>query len=345
MSGNGLPAPALVRKSMLPLQLLGQRTDPRLLGATCIGNGCADCAANCLGEVPVQRIVAPLLGDVLDDFGEAWQSADDCRSGMRDGIRYCSDGRVLYGVIELDEAEFAGDGAASPLQRATEAAYRRLFHLLDDEGCPQLWRVWNYFADINGAGTADGLERYRQFNAGRQDAFLASGRLTQGAVPAACALGVRSGPLTVAFLAGCVAAEALENPRQVSAWDYPPEYGPRAPTFARGARVRLPTQELLFISGTASILGHRSVHLGDAAAQTREAMSNLAAVAAAGDFEPTALDYRVYVRNATDFPAVRSELQRLLGADCRTVYIQADICRADLLVEIEATGARDPARP
>ena len=354
---------SLSRTLLTPMALLGRQPDPQALGATCIGEACASCGAACMDQLPVQRIAAPLLGSGENDLGELWRSVGECRAGAQEGIRYRADAQVLYGVLEIDEADFSTNtsAAASPLQRATEEAYRRIFRLLDTEGYPQLWRVWNYLADINGETPEyGGLERYRQFNAGRQDAFLASQRLTSGGVPAACALGVRSGPLTIAFMAGRLPACSLENPRQVSAWDYPSDYGPRAPTFSRGALVSLPGQQLLFVSGTASIVGHLTVHVGDAAAQTREAMANVAAVvdqANRCELHPNpqlppstqpymlaALDYRVYVRHAADFDAVLTELEQTVSNHAAVVYVQADICRADLLVEIEATASRTLGR-
>ena len=346
----------LSRTLLTPMALFDRQSDPQALGATCIGEACTNCGAACMDQLPVQRIAAPLLGGVGKDIGELWQSVGECRAGEQEGIRYRADAQVLYGVLEIDEADFsanvdASNAVTSPLQRATEEAYRRIFRLLDAEGYPQLWRVWNYLADINGESPEwGGLERYRQFNAGRQDAFLASQRLTSGSVPAACALGLRSGPLTIAFMAGRLPAEPLENPRQVSAWNYPADYGPRAPTFSRGALASLPGQQLLFISGTASIVGHRTVHAGDAAAQTREAMANVAAVvdeanrselqSAPQPYALTALDYRVYIRHAADFDAVLTELESTVGNNASVVYVQADICRADLLVEIEASASR-----
>lgn len=331
-----------------PAQLaaLADEGSARLLGLACIGSG----PAPRHDGLPLQHVAAPLLGvagAVGERFGEAWRSASTCIAGEALGIRFRADSHALYGVVEVDEADFPARAGVPPLQRATEDAYRRIFRLLDAEGFPELWRVWNYLADINvGSPEHGGLERYRQFNAGRQDAFLASGRLAGGAVPAACALGVRGGPLTIAFMAGREPAMPLENPRQVSAWNYPADYGPRSPTFARGALVRLPGQELLFVSGTASIVGHSTVHAGDVVRQTQEAMSNVAAVvgeanraARGAPFMPEALDYRAYVRHAADFAAVRATLEAALGASAPVVYVQADVCRADLLVEIEATAS------
>jgi chorismate lyase/3-hydroxybenzoate synthase len=87
------------------------------------------------------------------------------------------------------------------------------------------------------------------------------------------------------------------------------------------------------------------VHHGDVAAQTRETIVNLSALVAAANqrigkasFSLDRLAYRIYVRRPSDFAAVRAVVETQLGATQRHV-VRADICRPDLLVEIEASGA------
>lgn len=292
---------------------------------------------------PVQAICAPLLGAGMAAVQETWHRASPSLHGVSEGIAWRRSGDTLFGVINLDEAEFAGDARRTPLQAVSEAAYDRIFRLLDAQQLPCLWRVWNYMADIN--AETHGLERYRQFNIGRQDAFLAHRRGAAGNVPAACAIGLAGGPLSIAFLAGQTAPVPFENPRQVSAYHYPAEYGPRAPTFSRAVLVHPPGQEILFISGTASIVGHRTVHPHDVAGQCHETMENIAALVGAVNrgarSQPFALDelvYRVYVRHAADFPRIRDTLAPRVGA-AEMLYVQSDICRAELLVEIEAMAS------
>jgi chorismate lyase / 3-hydroxybenzoate synthase len=289
----------------------------------------------------VQHVAAPLLGRSAGAGNEIWRNAESCRAGESVGIRFSVDENMLCGVIDVDEADFQASAGATALQRATQSAYQRIFALLDEQDTPHLWRAWNYLAEIN--AVRDDLERYRQFNIGRHDAFVASGRLAHGHFPAACALGTAHGPLTVVFMAGRTALTPLENPRQVSAYEYPSIYGPRSPTFSRAAFARTPDQELLFISGTASIVGHQTMHVGDVDLQTRETVANIAAVlesanrhAQSTPYGLTELRYRAYLRDADDYPRVQGILEKLLGADAWVVYVQADICRADLLVEIEA---------
>lgn len=295
---------------------------------------------------PCQAIPAPLPGSLRATVDEFWLGDGPVVDGESGGIRYRRIGDALFGVLEADESAFPG---AAPLRVATEAAYRRIFALLAAEGLPHLWRVWNYLADIN--GEQDGLERYRQFNIGRQDAFLASGRLASGNVPAACAIGLDGGPLRIAFLAGGCAAVPVENPRQVSAYDYPSDYGPRSPTFSRAALVAAGGDVLLFVSGTASIVGHLTVHAGNAGAQARESLANIDAVLAAangrlpaGAFHRQDLSYRIYLRHAGDLTAVAKAVGAALGG-AAVLFVQADICRADLLVEIEAVGVLVRGKP
>lgn len=296
------------------------------------------------GSLPLQTVAMPLLEGQARAVVDIWLSAGALCSGEQDGVRFRFDDHVLFAVLTLDERDFADKEGVSALQQATRQGYARLFGLLDQLGYPYLWRVWNYLADIN--GEQDGLERYRQFNVGRQQAYEACDRAVQGFASAACALGAAEGPLTVAVMAGKTAPLLLENPRQVRAYEYPSEYGPRTPIFSRAALVNLPGQEYLFISGTASIVGHRTMHRGDVAAQTRETLANIAAVlneanrvVPGAPFTLPGLNYRAYVRHATDLPVVRAEVQRVVGA-APVQYVQADVCRSDLLVEIEAMASR-----
>lgn len=300
-------------------------------------------------EVPCLRVPMQRL-DAGNSICEVWHGSGQLTQGRHGAIHYRHDDDVLFGVIVLPEP-IAGAGK-TPLQQATELAYHQVFTLLDTLRYPYLFRVWNYIADIN--THSFGLERYHQFNLGRQDAFLAHGREVVGNVPAACALGFGQkdsgqGPLTIAFLAGRVAPQNIENPRQISAYQYPQQYGPRSPTFSRASLVRLGQKkgqdDVLFVSGTASIVGHATLHPTDVVAQTRETMANIKAVLAEANrlsgqpsFDLASLYYKVYVRHPADLAPIRAELERIVGSAPNAIYLQADVCRQDLLLEIEATA-------
>jgi len=313
-----------------------------VLGALCFSADAGESLMQAGMEVPCMRVPMQRL-DADDSICEVWRGSGNLTQGQSGAIHYRLDDDVLFGVIVLSETMFEADADKTPLQQATESAYRQVFALLDSLRYPYLFRFWNYIADIN--THSFGLERYRQFNLGRQDAFLAHGRDVVGNVPAACALGLAQGPLTIAFLAGRVAPLSIENPRQISACQYPQEYGPRSPTFSRASLVRLGQDEVLFVSGTASIVGHATLHPADVVAQTRETMTNIEAVLAEANrwasqprFDLASLYYKVYVRHSSDLAQIRTELERIVGAALNAIYLQADVCRQDLLLEIEATA-------
>ena len=298
---------------------------------------------------PLAQVSMPVLGDV-DEVLELWRVGDEVRAGTQGRVRYTCSPEVLFGSLSVHEDEAAapvGDGwERTPLYQATAQAYREIFATLVATGYPHPVRIWNYIPDIN--IERHGLERYRQFNSGRQEALLACGRAVSGNVPAASALGSESGgPLVVYFLASRLAPDLIENPRQVSAYHYPPDYGPRSPSFSRAAVLRKEHAATLFISGTASIVGHRTMHAGDPVAQTRETLRNIEALleeaggkALGGKLPLDALAYKVYIRDPRDLGLIRGELTTAIGARAPIVYLQADICRRDLAVEIEAAGSR-----
>ena len=292
--------------------------------------------------IPVAEVKTPVLGE-SGALCEVWRTQQAVEAGARGGVRYARTSEMLFGCISVRESD-APSAEQTPLYRATEQAYGEILGTLDALDYPHLIRVWNYVPEIN--RDTHGVERYRQFNAARQATLLGRGRPVTGNVSAACALGAAVGsPFVVYFLASRNAPSYIENPRQVSAYNYPPQYGRRSPVFSRATVLHEPESMTLFISGTASIVGHQTIHAGDAAAQTRETITNIEALLAEAnrvtgseEFTLNALACKVYVRDPSDLPVIQAELRAALGPTARPVYLQADICRRDLSVEIEATA-------
>ena len=304
------------------------------LGAALYGTCTGEAETAPPAQVPHVAVRMPVLqggGPVL----ERWRDGPGVRYGHVGAVRLAHTEDLVFGALEA--AEGADEAARSGLEAATEWAYRQLHAALEASGYAHLVRVWNYLPRIN--SETRGLERYRQFNIARQRALIACGRQVHGNVPAASALGSQDGPLVIYFLAAREAPRFIENPRQMSAYHYPPEYGERAPSFSRATLIERAGRKLLFLSGTSSIVGHRTLHAGDAAAQTRETLTNIEALLAqAGGFGLGQLAYKIYVRRGQDLAEIRREVDAALGARPQRVYLQADVCRADLAVEIEATG-------
>ena len=307
----------------------------RVLGAVTFGAPGRDVAPKSLTQhVPLDVLgTAPTL--------DLWCGEGPARIERMGDVEVATDGTRLFGCIEVDETSAGGPRAAA------HHAYASIFAALARGGCVHPLRFWNYVPRIN--EPLDGLERYRHFNIGRQQAFLAARRTAFAGAPAACALGTTADKLVVYFVAAAEPPTSLENPRQVSAYNYPAEYGPRSPTFSR-ATLTTAREPTLFISGTASIVGHRSQHPGDPSAQTHETFNNLRALVEAANtrcaqpaFSLDRLAYTVYMRRPADLAVVRDQFNREVGVSSQAargaVFLRADICRAELLVEIEATSS------
>jgi len=303
-------------------------------------------------QVPVTASMTPSLG-ANDNICEVWRIGNpetqlsNGAAATASGVRYRFCDELLFGSITIEERDSldgrtAGDAGA--LLRATEKAYQEIFAVLAETEHTHLIRVWNYLPEIN--READGDERYHHFNSARRMAFHNSGRATVGTVPAACALGSPAGsPISIYFLATRQRPRMIENPRQVSAYHYPQQYGVHSPIFSRACVLSESAGTNLFVSGTASIVGHETIHPGDVAAQTRETVANIDAllneanrVVGGSRYSLDALKFKVYVRRPADFAAIDSALTSTLRPRAPIVYLQADVCRGDLLVEIEATG-------
>ncbi|MCC2657810.1 MAG: hypothetical protein K0Q76_2918 [Panacagrimonas sp.] len=285
-------------------------------------------------------IALPQIGGVA--LAEVWRSRLPVTYGVSDGIGWAQDGEVVFGHLRLEADQI------SNWRQSTTDAYVRMERLLRRLGYPHPLRLWNFVSDIN--VERDGAERYQQFSLGRRNALKERPGF-ENALPAATAIGTRDGGLSLCFLAARVPGEPVENPRQVSAFRYPREYGPASPSFARATQVRSAVSVHLFVSGTASVVGHRTQHPGEARAQLEETLRNVAALLrhAAGR-TPLATSYRpiglkVYFRSEHEAPALIARLQSHFGADVPLLCVVGDICRRDLLLEIEGVFVAAPRVP
>ena len=256
---------------------------------------------------------------------ECWQVDAEIRCGNEGALRWSAGGGWLFVALNVHEREYGG------IEAAAEHAYRLLCGFVAARAERHLLRVWNYLHAIND-GQGD-QERYRRFCIGRARGLSAHGIERY---PAATAIGHRdeAGLLQVYALCATRPGEALENPRQVSAWRYPRQYGPTPPSFARA--MKMPSGGLA-VSGTAAVVGHASLHDDDVAEQVSETCANLRALlktANLPDFA-AASPLKIYVRRAEDATAIEAALAAHLDASVPRVLLIGDICRSELLVEID----------
>lgn len=235
-------------------------------------------------------------------------------------------GQYAFAAIEIE------DDSGQSLDENVEQAYRDLFLFLQQAQGFQPIRFWNYISNIT--DHQDGMERYWRFNIGRQRAFAAL--LQQDRPPVATGIGCTGSRSVIYVLAARRPAEPVENPRQISAYAYPERYGPASPRFSRASRHE---GETLFISGTASIVGHETRHATDFDAQMRETLTNLdlmIRLTEAGCVSDGRWAIKTYLRDSAHAVKLETALADSLPAGTRYLHLAADICRKDLLLEIEA---------
>lgn len=230
------------------------------------------------------------------------------------------------------------------VRSATREAYAQLLQSLAERPGFGFVRMWNYLGAINDGDADD--ERYRQFSIGRAEAFQASG-IDDAGSPVGTGIGTPEGTgLIVTGLASRGRFVAVENPLQVSAFNYPRQYGPRSPKFSRSGILPTCDGALFLISGTAAVVGHESAHPFETAEQLEATLQNLdSLVEAASKHGDGALRWgldgesclRVYLRRPEDLEIVRDVLTGARGIpESRLVFLQGDICRRELMIEIEA---------
>jgi chorismate lyase/3-hydroxybenzoate synthase len=270
---------------------------------------------------------------------EVWRANAPVRSGREPAttqggsdVAWATDGELLFGAIEVDESAI---GVAA----AAEHAYARMMRFVAASGTPRILRIWNYLDAITlGDGDA---ERYREFCVGRARGL---GDFDATMLPAATAIGRCDDArvVQVYWLAARNPGTPVENPRQVSAYRYPRQYGPQPPSFARA--MLPPTDRMpLLLSGTAAVVGHASQHDGELQAQLDETFRNFdALIAAAREHRPelpahfgSGTRLKVYVRDDHDLPQVEHALQARFGDAVPRIVLHAAICRRELAVEID----------
>ena len=258
-------------------------------------------------------------------------------------------------------AGVAPGAAALGIYPQTMDTLGRLQAALADAGSSfqRVVRTWFYIGGITEPEA--GAQRYQELNRARTDfyrdiqfhcASLASAA-PGGVYPASTGIGMSGSGL----VASCMALETsrkdvlmlpLENPQQTPAYIYDPVHSPQSPKFSRAVALVLGNYVTTWVSGTASIVDSESRHLGDPEKQTAQTIDNIERLISADNFTAHGLKgagarlqdlakIRVYVKRAEDLAKCRAVCERRFGP-VPAIYAVADICRPELLIEIEGVA-------
>ena len=279
-----------------------------------------------------ENVTAPVFGNIRTV--ELWQGMFDSTNDHHHDWKIYQNDQYLMACAPTQSL------IHSSIDQATESAYTQIFKVTEALGFPYLLRTWNYIPDITKLSASN--NHYQQFCSGRARAYNNS-RDNQ-IYPAATVVGIHKEELIIYFIAGKTAGLGVENPLQVSAYMYPQEYSKDPPLFSRAVIHRNNLQEIMFVSGTASIVGHSTQHECDVVKQLDVCLANiqqlLTTAANKNQFSSISLadmtQLKVYIKNPDDFATVRNHMKKVLGENFNACFIQADLCRDNLLVEIEA---------
>lgn len=236
-----------------------------------------------------------------------------------DFAKYCILGNVLSNTSSASQGEQAR-GTLENIEKALRLVGMDMSNVV---------RTWFYNNNI--------INWYTEFNAVRTR-FFKQRAVFDGLLPVSTGTGGEN-PSHTAIIASAVAIQVKESgitvqkllsPLQCSASEY-------GSSFSRAMEITMPDHRCILVSGTASIdVSGRTVHIGDIDAQiafTMEAVEAILLSRGMGYSDVTRAI--VYLKHAKDTSVFNKYCQNCKKLALPVVIIHDDICRDNLLFEIE----------
>jgi len=218
-------------------------------------------------------------------------------------------------------------------------------------------RQWNYIAQITANVEKDDKlsQHYQIFNDVRSKYYGKSE--FQYGYPAATGIGMDFGGVIIDFIAARFEADhsvvGLKSPVQFDAYTYSKEvlaencsmsdFCRTTPKFERAKLLNVQDFKCIFISGTAAIVGEESDLENSVEHQTEMTIENIRRLISSSNLnrfkiqcntDPEITYLRIYVKYISDILPVK-QICRKHFKNIPLTFVVADICRPELLVEIE----------
>lgn len=235
---------------------------------------------------------------------------------------------------------FQADVVNDSIEMQSEKVFKQLDAVLKKENFAinDIIRQWNYMEEIT-KQDKEGNQHYQLFNNSRTR-FYSQTDWNNG-YPAATGIGTDLGGILVEVDAVIpknkeVVITPIDNKLQIAAHVYSDLVLENAndfkstPKFERAKSIAIRDHKLIYISGTAAIRGEDSLTNVGLEKQLHITLENIAELI--GDAELKLL--RVYLKHSED----QEEAQRLIKTYNLSIpisYMYADVCRDELLIEIE----------
>lgn len=241
----------------------------------------------------------------------------------------------------------------------SNSAFEQLQNILSEEKMEfsDIVRQWNYIEKITATvdQNTSTNQHYQIFNDIRSK-FYQHANFKDG-YPAATGIGLDCGGISIDIIAAKFDNErsviSVKSPVQLDAYTYSKEvlagnntmsdFCRTTPKFERAKILITPENKWLFISGTAAIIGQESTTQQTIVHQTEMTIQNILSLISTENLqkhgisasEKASINYlRVYVKYKKDMQQVKDTCHKYFP-DVPVAFIFADICRPELLVEIE----------
>ena len=259
-------------------------------------------------------------------------------------VLYKSENGFPYVLLENQVGRFLFAGAfhglfTDSMEKQSVDVFLQIEKVLQKEKFPvnSIIRQWNYIEQITDFDGEN--QHYQSFNNSRAD-FYGKTDWPKG-YPAATGIGTNLGGILIDFDAVVLASEKalitpINNCLQVAAHAYSERVLENAfsqkktPKFERAKSLTIDKRRSIYISGTAAIRGEESLKGVGLGEQLRITMENIKELTG----EAKLLLLRVYLKNENDYKEARN-LLHAAHPDIPISYMQADVCRDELLIEIE----------
>ncbi|WP_102409528.1 endoribonuclease L-PSP [Parabacteroides bouchesdurhonensis] len=267
-----------------------------------------------------------------------------------DHIRFRKMGEMSYVVLEngcgrfLFAGGFQGDVVNCGIEQQSVDIFHSVSNVLKEEGFPinSIVRQWNYIELITGFDKED--QHYQTFNNARSE-FYAKTNWTNG-YPAATGIGTNMGGVLVdldaaVFTNSTCFATPIDNKLQIAAHAYSDKVldvsqsKKTTPKFERAKSITCGKNRLVYISGTAAIRGEESLEGVGLERQLRITMENIDQLLDGAKLSIL----RVYLKDKSYYEEAW-KLMESYQLDIPVSYMCADVCRNELLIEIEGIAVQ-----
>lgn len=265
--------------------------------------------------------------------------------------------------IQLVAGGLGSDREISDIYTQSMDAFEQMHNILKAENMDfsNVIRQWNYIEKITDYN--DKNQHYQIFNDVRS-AFYSNSHFIHG-YPAATGIGMETGGIIIDFIAikenKNMTILPIKSPVQSDAHQYTKKVlahndiisgniAETTPKFERAKAIVSGNSCLIHVSGTSAIKGQLSLEANDASTQTNFTLESIYQLITNENLQKQGINsvhskanpcyFRVYVKNSSDYPKVKSACEKYFK-DVQTIYLKADICRSELLVEVEGVFTID----